>query len=101
MIPDKDYYVDASGKLTDDPAKYAAQVAVAGVFLDERHAKRYGISDVLVSVDEPGASRRVMGRNESSVRIQKIEDKTESAPKAETPEATSTEPKAKKGAKSK
>jgi hypothetical protein len=42
-----------------------------------------------------------MGRNESSVRIQKIEDKTESAPKAETPEATSTEPKAKKGAKSK
>ncbi len=102
MIPDKDYYVDAAGKLTDDPAKYAAQVAVAGVFLDARDAKRYGIHDTLVSVDEPRAVRRVTGPNESSLHIQRIEDKTESEPKAEEePEAMSTEPKAKKGAKSK
>lgn len=96
MIPKKDFYVDADDKLTDDPSKYAAQVAVAGVSLDERIAKRYGIEDSLVSVDEPGAVRQVR----SSVHIDKIEDKeTESEP-TET-DAEAAEPKAKKGAKKK
>lgn len=102
MIPNKDIYVDKDGKITDDPEKYAAQIAVEGVSLDERIAKRYGIEDVLVSVDEPRASRRVTGRSESSIHIQKIGEKeTESEPTAEQPEAEAAEPKAKKGAKNK
>lgn len=95
MVPNKDIYVDKDDKITDDPEKYAAQVAVSGVNLDERIAKRYGIEDVLVSVDEPSSHRRVTGRNESSVHI----DKAESEP-TET-DAEAAEPKAKKGAKNK
>lgn len=102
MIPKKDIYVDKDDKITDDPEKYAAQVAVSGVHLDERVARRYGIEDVLVSVDEPSSHRRVTGRNESSVHIQKAEEKSEaeSEPK-DDPDAEAAEPKAKKGAKNK
>ena len=63
MIPTKDLYADKDGNLTDDPAKYAIQVAVAGVELDDRAAKRYGIEDSLISVDEPQAVRKVMGKS--------------------------------------
>lgn len=109
MVPDKDYYADKDGKLTDDPAQYAIQVAVAGVNLDERVAKRYGIIDSLVSVDEPSAVRRVTGRSEASVKIEKAEEdvETEPEPKAEAPKAKAPEQKpapkaaAKKGAKKK
>lgn len=72
MIPQKDIYVDADDKITDDPSKYAAQVAVAGVFLEERVAERYGIDDTLVSVDEPGAVR--------TVRSKPLKEKSESEP---------------------
>jgi hypothetical protein len=92
MIPKKDHYVDKNGKLTDDPSEYAAQVAAEGCFLDERTAKRYGITDILVPVDEPNSPRRVT--NESSVRIRRIEEKVEkpqlekeTEPEAEKPEA--------------
>lgn len=114
MIPDKDYYADKDGKLTDDPEKFASQIAVAGVFLDEKIARRYGIADTLVSVDEPGAVRRVRGGKASVQIIEADEDKeaepekeTEPEPKAETPEAKAPEQKpapkaaAKKGAKNK
>jgi hypothetical protein len=95
MIPKKDYYVDAGGKITNDPEKYAIQVAVAGVLLDERIARRYGIDDTLVSVDEPGVVRSVRSMPEP-------EKETESEPKAETPEDDpAAEPQAKKGAKKK
>lgn len=71
MIPDRDYYADKFGKLTTDPAEAAQQIGVKGCFLDERVARRYGITDTLVSVTEPNAMRRVTGRNETSVRITK------------------------------
>lgn len=105
MIPNRDYYADRNGKLTEDPEQFAQQVGVRGCFLDERIARRFGITDTLVSVDEPNAPRRVTGSNESSVKIVKAEDKegkpTESEPKAETPEATATEPKADKATEEK
>jgi hypothetical protein len=80
MVPDKDYYADKDGKLTDDPEKFAIQVATAGHELDQRVAKRYGISDLLVPTGEPHASRRVTGRsgNESSVQIQKADEESAS-----------------------
>ena len=84
MIPDRDYYVDKHGKLTDDPSAYAMQVAVRGCTLDERVARRYGITDVLVSTMEPRASRRVSSRNAASVTITRIEDKPEAQPEAIT-----------------
>ena len=111
MIPNKDIYVDADDKITDDPLKYAAQVAVAGVFLEDRVAKRYGISDELVSVDEPAAVRAVRSKPEkveakeeeeesdggASVHIDRISDKEEAAE-----EAAPARPAAKqKGAKKK
>jgi hypothetical protein len=86
MIPDQDYYADEDGKITTDPEKYARQIAVKGVELDERIAKRYGIRDTLVSTDEPHASRRVTGRNESSVHIEKASDNEASANVADQPE---------------
>jgi major membrane immunogen (membrane-anchored lipoprotein) len=89
MIPKKDQYVDKDGNLTDDPAKYARQVAVAGFELDDRTAKRYGIADSLVSVSEPRAVRNVMTRS-----ADEPEKETESKPKTETSEAEAAESKA-------
>jgi len=87
MIPDRDYYADKNGKLTDDPTQWAFQVAVRGCFLDPRAAKRYGITDTLVSVDEPNALRRVTGQNAASVQIKRIDDAEvkQEEPEAETP----------------
>ena len=62
MVPSKDIYADKDGKITDDPQQYAIQVAVAGVNLEDRVAKRYGITDSLVSTEEPGAVRPVRGK---------------------------------------
>lgn len=85
MIPDRDYYADKDGKLTDDPKQYARQIAVAGFALDERIARRYGISDTLVSVDEPNAPRRVTGG--ASIEIIKAEDsKDESEDQPQEPQ---------------
>ena len=80
MIPDRDYYADKHGQLTDDPDQYARQIGVKGFELDERVARRYGISDTLVSTGEPHAVRRVTGRSAASVRITKAEDNTEAKP---------------------
>lgn len=85
MIPSEDIYADKDGKITIDPSKYARQIAVKGFELDERVARRFGITDTLVLIDEPNVSRRVTGRNESSVRIHKAE---EEKPEAEKPEET-------------
>jgi hypothetical protein len=82
MVPDKDIYADKDGKVTTDPDKYARQVAVAGFFLEDRVAKRYGIADTLVSTAEPNAHRSVRG--ESSVTITKDTDNTSSEKDAET-----------------
>ena len=115
MIADRDIYADKDGKLTDDPDKYASQVAVKGCHLDERIARRFGIADTLVSTAEPHAVRRVTGRNASSVTITKAEEKaaqpettepqepaaadepTVDEPKAAEPKAEATKPAAKKG----
>ena len=87
MIPDRDYYEDAAGRLTTDAAKSVAQVAVKGCFLDERIARRFGIKDTLVSVDEPNARRRVTGRDESSVQVRKAdEEKEETSGKTKEPQ---------------
>lgn len=115
MIPDRDYYADKHGKLTNDPKQYALQIAVQGFFLDERVARRYGITDTLVSTDEPNALRRVTGRNQSSVTIEKAEDTPEETqepqrpavadepgseePEAQKPKAETEKPAAKKGDK--
>lgn len=76
MIPDRDYYADKHGKLTENPEEYAQQIGVKGCLLDDRVAKRYGIADTLVSTAEPHAVRRVTGRNASSVQIKKAEEVT-------------------------
>lgn len=84
MVSDRDIYADKDGKVTDDPTKYAFQVAVAGVNLDDRVAKRYGL-DTLVSTGEPGAVRQVRGK--ASVEIQKAdEDKEPQEPVVATDE---------------
>ena len=120
MIADRDIYADKTGKLTDDPDKYASQVAVKGCHLDERIARRFGIADTLVSTTEPHAVRRVTGRNASSVQITKAaepeatpaetpepqepaeaDEPTVDEPKATEPKAEATEPAAKKGNKKK
>ena len=62
MISAKDVYVDKHDNITTDPSQYAAQIATAGCYLDDRTARRYGISDALVSVQEPNARRIVMGK---------------------------------------
>lgn len=85
MIPKKDLYADKHGRLTTDMSKAAFQIAAAGCFLDERTAKRYGITDELVSVDEPRAVRRVIG-----IIPQPIKE-TEPEPEAEKPEAKAAE----------
>ena len=96
MIPDRDYYADKNGKLTDDPDQYARQIGVKGFELDERVARRYGITDTLVSTGEPHAVRRVTGRNAASVQITKAEEKTEAKPVETQPQepAEADEPKA-------
>ncbi len=108
MIPDRDYYADKDGKLTTDASQAVMQIGVKGCFLDERIARRYGITDTLVSVDEPNALRRVTGRNKSSVEIIRAEDKQEepqrpaeaaepiAEPEAEEPKAEAKKPAAKK-----
>ncbi len=75
MIPDRDHYADKHGKLTDDPDQYASQIAVRGCFLDDRVARRFGITDMLVSTAEPNTTRRVSGRSAASLRITKAEEK--------------------------
>jgi hypothetical protein len=107
MIPDRDYYVDKNGKLTDDPSQYARQVGVKGFFLDEGTARRFGITDTLVSVDEPAAPRRVTDRNEASVKIVKAEEKEDKPQEPQEPAAVAekpvkaAKPAAKKGEKKK
>jgi len=85
MIPNSDYYADKFGKLTEDPNEYARQIAVKGCFLDDRVAKRFGITDVLVSISEPNAVRRVTGRNAASVQIITAADKEAQAPEPQEP----------------
>lgn len=94
MIPDRDYYADKDGKLTDDPKEYARQIGVKGCFLDPRIASHYGITDTLVSVDEPAAPRRVTAPNEASVKIVKAEDKVEDKDKKPQEPAEAAEAKA-------
>jgi hypothetical protein len=84
MIPERDYYADKEGKLTDDPEKYARQIGVKGCFLDEGTAKRYGISDTLVSTGEPSARRMVR-----TVIETKPEDNSPE-PEAEEPKPAAT-----------
>lgn len=102
MIPKKDQYADKEGKLTNDPLKYAAQIAVAGVFLDERIASRYGIIDSLASVDEPGAVRMVKG---SIIGLESEESepaaKAAASPKKDKPKSGVIKVAAKPGAKKK
>ena len=98
MISDRDIYADKDGKITSDPEKFAFQVAVAGVNLDERVAKRYGIADALVSVDEPNAVRRVRN-NEPSVKIEKADEKEET--KEPQKPVVADEPEEEEAAKSK
>lgn len=98
MVSDKDIYADKDGKLTDDPEKFATQVAVAGHELDERVAKRFGITDMLVSTGEPNARRSVRSGG-ASVHIQKADEKEaaaeeKAADKPETDEPEAKEPKA-------
>jgi topoisomerase IA-like protein len=75
MVPNRDFYADKDGNLTTDASKAARQIGVKGCFLDERIAQRYGITEDLVSVDEPNAPRRVTSRNAASVLIKKAEEK--------------------------
>lgn len=104
MIADQDIYADKYGRITDDPAEFALQVAVKGCYLDERVARRYGIADTLVSTGEPNAMRRVTGRNSPSIMVIRAEEKVEASPAAPEPqepaEAVETKkPAAKKGEK--
>lgn len=94
MIPDRDYYADKEGRLTTDATRAVLQVAVKGCYLDERVARRYGITDTLVSVNEPGAVRRVTGSREASLKITRITDEPTSGPATEepAPETKSSEP---------
>lgn len=98
MKADRDIYADKDGNLTDDPEQYARQIAVRGFELDERIARRYGITDTLISTAEPHATRRVTGRNASSVRIEKAAEKPEERPqpneKPQEPAEAADEPKA-------
>lgn len=96
MIPDRDYYADKHGKLTDDPNKYARQIAVKGFFLDESIAKRFGISDTLVSTGEPSARRMVRTVIEKPEKPVEATPEPEAEPEAEEPKTVATNPVAKK-----
>lgn len=89
MIPNEDIYADKDGKITKDPSQYARQIAVKGFELDERVAKRFGIGDALVSVNEPNAVRRVA--NKASVQISKADEKEESEEEPQEPVVTAEE----------
>lgn len=97
MIPDQDYYADKDGKLTEDPEKFAVQVASKGVFLDERIAKRFGLND-LVSTDEPGAPRRIKTVIAKPEPEETSTETSEAEPEAEEPKAAAAKPVAKKEA---
>lgn len=99
MIPSKDLYVDAHDRLTSDPSKYAAQVAAKGCFLDDRTAKRYGITDALFSTDEPNAPAVRVRKIETEP--EKIEEVAEVGPENDKPETSAKKESAKKGAKKK
>ena len=95
MISPRDIYADKHGRITEIPEEFAIQVAVKGCQLDERVARRFGITDTLVSTTEPHAMRRVTGRNASSVRIIKAAETTEAKPQEQPQEpAEADEPKA-------
>lgn len=111
MIPAKDVYVDKHDNITEDPNEYAKQIATAGHFLDDRAARRYGITDVMVSPTEPNARRLVIGgpmkdRKISNKKTESEPDTKSDAPAAE-PEADEAKTKqpakaeAEKGAKKK
>jgi hypothetical protein len=102
MIPDQDYYADKDGKLTNDPEKFAVQVATKGVSLDERIAKRFGLND-LVSTDEPGAPRRIKIGSDAKPEAKESPEETstetsEAEPEAEEPKAAAAKPAVKKEA---
>lgn len=105
MIPDRDYFADKDGKLTTDMSKAAIQVGVKGCFLDERTARRYGITDTLESVNEPNAPRRVMpgAEPELDAKPAKEPEAAEAVPtkveKAASPEKPKTEANKKPAAK--
>lgn len=116
MIPNKDIYADKHGKITENPEEYAIQVAVAGVHLDDRVMKRYGITDSLVSTEEPGAVRPVRGKAEivekeeakaeepvdEPAEVPNVEAEAEEAPASpaeEKPKTEATKKPAAKGAK--
>lgn len=105
MIPDRDYYADKDGKLTTDASRAAIQIAVTGCFLDPRVANRYGITDSLVSVDEPNAPRRVVKMEieteEKPEETEELEEPQEPAVAAKTEEPKAKKPAAKKGEKKK
>ena len=102
MVPDKDYYADKDGKLTSDPSKYAYQVGVAGHQLDDRIAKRFGIADQLVSVDEPRAVRRVAAKIEPEAKPADAAEAADAAsPEVEKPKTEAKKKPAAKGAKKK
>jgi len=87
FVAKKDIYADKDGKITSDPLDYASQIAVAGHVLNERVVKRYGISDELVSIDEPRVIRKVRsfpaGKKEDAAAEEKAADK----PETDEPEA--------------
>jgi hypothetical protein len=111
MIPDRDYYADKDGKITDDMSKAARQIGVKGHVLDDKIARRYGILiDDLVPVNEPDAPRRMMGsiparkteRNEASVKVAKVEEKQQAKKPQEPADADEAKkPAAKKETKKK
>lgn len=86
MIPDRDYYADKDGKLTTDASRSAFQVAVKGVFLDERVARRYGITDTLVSIDEPNAPLTRVVKIETEPEEKELEEQSELEEKQEEPQ---------------
>lgn len=101
MIPDRDYFADIQGNLTEDPKKFAFQIATRGVHLDDKIASRHGIRDMLVSTGEPSAHRPV-ARMFTEKPTPKIvdppvtEDQPQAEPEAEEPTAAAAKPAAKK-----
>lgn len=92
MIPDKDYYADKNGKLTNDPNEFAFQIALAGVNLDERVAKRYGIAHAPVVVAEPKRSKASLNIHKADEQKQESASVVDAKPETDEPEAE--EPKA-------
>lgn len=101
MIPDRDYFLDKEGKVTTDASRAAIQLGVKGCFLDPRIANRYGLTDMLVSVDEPAAPRRITPAAESSIKISKPAEESEEQPQEPAAAEVKKKPAAKKGEKRK